>query len=354
MTSASVRVLLLADTHLGFDLPFRPRIERRRRGHDFFANFELALGPAMRGEVDLVVHGGDLLYRSKVPAALVEMAMAPVVRVASLGIPVFMVPGNHERSRIPMQLWGMHPNVHMFDEPKTFARSIAGMRLAISGFPFRRDIREVFHESVERTGYRNAQADVSLLCMHQTVEGARVGPRDYTFRGGSDVVRARDIPAIFPVVLCGHIHRRQVLTHDLAGHPIAAPVVYPGSVERTSFAERGEPKGYMILEVAGSDDGKGRLRQIRFSALPARPMFSLELNTSGRSRTDLAGEIRARVEALDPDAVVRIRFMGSPDADGQLRLTASEIRALAPRTMNVQVTHDWTAPSKHGRPRPDG
>ena len=63
-----IRILLIADTHLGFDLPFRPRIKRRRRGPDFFANFERALKPAISGEVDAIVHGGDVLYRSKVPA----------------------------------------------------------------------------------------------------------------------------------------------------------------------------------------------------------------------------------------------------------------------------------------------
>ena len=68
-----VRILLLADTHLGFDSPPHPRVTRRRRGPDFFANFERALQPARRGEVDLVVHGGDLFFRSKVPAALVGL-----------------------------------------------------------------------------------------------------------------------------------------------------------------------------------------------------------------------------------------------------------------------------------------
>ncbi|MGD9302415.1 MAG: hypothetical protein PVI13_12635 [Desulfobacterales bacterium] len=42
-----IRILFLADTHLGYDFPFRPRIERRRRGPDFFANYERALQPAM-------------------------------------------------------------------------------------------------------------------------------------------------------------------------------------------------------------------------------------------------------------------------------------------------------------------
>jgi exonuclease SbcD len=96
-----IRILFLADTHLGFDFPFRPRIERRRRGPDFFRNFKRALEPAHRGEVDAVIHGGDLLYRSKVPDRLVDMALDPLKEVADRGVEVFLVPGNHERARIP-------------------------------------------------------------------------------------------------------------------------------------------------------------------------------------------------------------------------------------------------------------
>ena len=55
-----IRILLIADTHLGFDLPFRPRIQRRRRGLEFFANFKRALRPALNDEVDAVVHVAGL------------------------------------------------------------------------------------------------------------------------------------------------------------------------------------------------------------------------------------------------------------------------------------------------------
>jgi hypothetical protein len=69
-----MKILLLADTHLGFDMPLRPCLVNRRRGPEFFANTRLALEPAMKGEVDLLVHGGDLLYRIKIPPALVTQA----------------------------------------------------------------------------------------------------------------------------------------------------------------------------------------------------------------------------------------------------------------------------------------
>jgi hypothetical protein len=54
-----IPILLLADTHLGFDLPFRPRIKRRRRGPDFFANFERALMPA-RPMIQLKLHAAGM------------------------------------------------------------------------------------------------------------------------------------------------------------------------------------------------------------------------------------------------------------------------------------------------------
>jgi DNA repair exonuclease SbcCD nuclease subunit len=63
-----MRVLYVSDTRIGFDWPTRPRVVRRRMGDDFLHNFERALEPARTGEVDVVVHGGDLLYRSPVPA----------------------------------------------------------------------------------------------------------------------------------------------------------------------------------------------------------------------------------------------------------------------------------------------
>ena len=58
----SIRILFLSDTHLGIDWPLRPRVKRSRRGDDFWHNYLLALQPAFNKEVDLVIHGGDLLY----------------------------------------------------------------------------------------------------------------------------------------------------------------------------------------------------------------------------------------------------------------------------------------------------
>ncbi|HEX6307527.1 MAG TPA: metallophosphoesterase [Longimicrobiales bacterium] len=336
MPAADLRILFLADSHLGFDLPARPRAARRRRGHDFLANHVAALEPALRGEVDAVVHGGDVFDRPRVHEALAWQALRPLVRVAELGVPVFIVPGNHERARLPHARFAQHPRVHVFDRPRTFVIDARGMRIAFAGFPFeRRDVRTRFPELIERTGWRQHEAALRLLCMHQCAEGATVGPGDFTFTTAADVVRMRDVPASFAAVLSGHIHRHQALTMDLRRRALAVPVLYPGSVERTSLAEIGEPKGYLMVHVAAGGAG-GRARW-EFRPLYARPMLVHDVDVTGMSGRSLDGVVRVAVAGAPPDAVLRIRITGEL-APAHLRvLRTAHVRTFTPDTMNLEI-----------------
>ena len=331
-----VRILLLADTHLGFDLPTRTRIQRRRRGHDFLANYATALTPALAGEVDVVVHGGDVFNRSKVPTSVAWQAFEPLARVAEGGIPVFVVPGNHERGRIPQIRFAQHPRIHLFDRPGTFTVDVRGTRVAIAGFPSERDhVRAKFADLLEATRWHKVDAHAKLLCIHQCVEGATVGPNDYTFTNAADVIRARDLPAGFCAVLSGHIHRHQVLTRDLRGGPIPAPVLYPGSIERTSFAEAEETKGYMTVGV--TCDARDTRLDWQFHPLPARPLVRREIQLDALQNTALETTVRALIDSAPADAVLTIRVVGKPGDDARRVLAAAYLRRLAPATMNIEL-----------------
>jgi len=333
----TIRVLLLADTHLGFDFPLRPRVKRRRRGPDFFANTRTALAPARRGEVDLVVHGGDLLYRSKVSAELVRMALEPLLEVADRGVPVVLVPGNHERSAIPFPLLAAHSHLHVFDRPRTIEIEHSGGRIGLAGFPCeRKGIRQRFGPLFTATGWNPGVYDLSLLCLHQTVEGAIVGPADFTFRSGDDIIPGQRLPNRLAAVLSGHIHRHQVLTRDLGGRGLAAPVFYPGSVERTSAAERDEAKGYLMIDLEGDQRTGGRVVDWVFHQLPARPMVDLDIGAA--NVTDPAQWLRSSFEAMDRDAVVRVRVTRTPDDAMRNALRAASLRDLALLTQTVEVS----------------
>lgn len=333
-----IRILFLADTHLGFDFPFRPRIQRRRRGPEFFANFKRALQPALNGQVDCVVHGGDLLYRSKVPAKLVAMAFEPLKQAADQGIPIYLVPGNHERAAIPHRHLAEHPRIHIFDLPRTYVLQKDNFTLALAGFPFvRHGIRRAFLHHLNQTGRRHIDADVHVLCIHQAIAGATVGPVGYMFRYTPDVIRASDIPAGFSAVLSGHIHRFQVLTKSLGGKKLPAPVFYPGSIERTSFAERSEKKGYLILDFETDGAKAGTLKQWTFHELPVRPMIQLDLNASGMTGIELKSWIKTSMERLRADSIVKLKIRGEISENAMTVLRAANLRSLAPPTMNIST-----------------
>lgn len=300
-----VRAVFVADTHLGFDHPIRAS-SRRRRGEDFFANYA-AVHRAARS-ADLMIHGGDLFTMPSPHQSVLMRAYGELWRTAEAGTPIVITPGNHERSRFPSSLVFSHPDVHVLAEPGTTSLCIRGTRLSISGFPFDRDARSTYPDLLRATRWWERAAEYRFVLAHQAFEGASVGPSDFTFRDGRDVVRRESTPRDFDAVLSGHIHRRQ----SLGGSHV--PVHYPGSTERTSFAERDEVKGYLELTLE-------RGVTVDFVPLPARDMHAVLLD--GVPARDVPTHLAAAAASMAGDAVVNIRARNPVAASVRRVLTAS-------------------------------
>ncbi len=324
-----IRVLLLADTHLGFDLPRHPRSNRRLRGPDFFDCTRAALSPALRGDADLVIHGGDLLYRSKVRAGLVQAALEPLLEVADTGVPVLLVPGNHERGAIPFPLLTGHPHLHILHHTRTQVLKVDKYTIALGGWPYHREAGLRFRKLLAESTLCDTQADLRLLCVHQAFAGARV--EGFRFRADAQTIDARQLPTGIAAVLSGHIHRWQVLEEAPDGSRLAAPLIYPGSVERCSHAEEEEEKLALLLHFLPDAQG-GRLQQITPVPLPARPMLSITLPTDFDRDT-----LIKLLAPLPENSVLRLRVTASPAAEQLKLLSSSYLRELAPY-MNISLS----------------
>ena len=319
-----VKVLFFADSHLGFDFPIRPRISRRRRGWDFFNNYQLILDTAVEEGVDALVHGGDVFFRSKIPMPVIQKTYEPLLPVLERGIHMFIVPGNHERSRLPASPLFRHKNFHLFDRPRSFPMEMNGVDVTWSGFPnIRHNIQQEFPTQLNQIGFGSTPGALSILCMHQSIENALVGVQNYTFRKGADVVGRDQFPDYLDLVLSGHIHRQQVL-RSTSG----TPLIYSGSIERTSFAERLETKGFFILTLS-----KHKI-EWEFRALPARPMYQWTLPSNLLDRHHLMRAIQAEAQELPSDAIFRIRSGAEKQLD---ILKISELRNELPESMNVDL-----------------
>lgn len=333
---ASIRILFLSDTHLGFDLPVKPRTKRRRRGIDFFKNYEIALQPAFSNQVDLVIHGGDLFYRSRIPKLLINMAFEPLIKIAECGIPVFIVAGNHERSFVQQSMFDKHKNIHVFNQLQSIVFKIRNINVQITGFPcIRKNIRNEFGKKIEQINYSfNKIEHIHILCMHQAIEGAQVGIQNYTFRTNHDTIKGVDIPGDFAAILSGHIHRRQVLIHDLNNSQLKSNVYYSGSIERTSFAEKNETKGYLILECEPSNKG-GEIKNHKFVDLPSRPMQELILNVKNPSKKEILNQIIVKTRKLDANSILRLKIIQKDKSAGVDLPKIEEIRRVIPDTINI-------------------
>jgi DNA repair exonuclease SbcCD nuclease subunit len=330
-SNQKIRIRFFADTHLGFDYPIKPRITRRRRGQDFFDNFQRVLDGVAAAKIDLLVHGGDLFFRSRIPPKIVDLAYSALFEFAAKGIPILLVPGNHERSRLPASLYLAHPNIYVYAKAMTYTFEVGDRRVCVSGFPFERgDIKQGFKTILNETGWKAANGDLRILCIHQAVEGAQVGPSNYTFRNGMDVIRLVDIPDAFDAILAGHIHRKQILNRSVT------PVIYPGSTERTSFAEKDEDKGFCDITFQNNENNSWQIEKLDFIRLPSRPMVDLYLDENV-SEDNLIQFLQARVGKIHQDAIVRIRCRGTPDNGLKKRLTSSFLRRVFPTSVNVQL-----------------
>lgn len=264
-----MRLLHVTDTHLGMVRRVRGGPPGWQRSDDHYEALRTALLPALRGEVDAVVHSGDLFNRSRPPARDVVRG-AELLVAAARACPVVVLPGNHDRRGLIRYLPHALPSLHVCDAPARV--EVAGVALGI--VPFFR-AADTWAEAARQV----CAPGVDLLVAHQAFDGARVPGLTFRVDRQRDTIGARHLPPGVRHVLCGHIHPRQV---TVVGE---AEVVQPGSTERTAFSERAQTKGYAIWTLE-------RTVGWRFVDLPARPMVRVD------GAADLAG--------IAPGALVRL------------------------------------------------
>ena len=109
---------------------------------------------ALETEVDLFIHSGDLFNKYYIPRDTLDELIRPLVALSKAGIPILVIPGNHERSAFPFDLFHGLSNVFVFDHPKCVCLHLGGYSVGIAGFPFiREDSKRVFPAVLEETGY---------------------------------------------------------------------------------------------------------------------------------------------------------------------------------------------------------
>jgi DNA repair exonuclease SbcCD nuclease subunit len=253
----------------------------------------------------------------------------PILDLARVGIPVLIIPGNHERSEFPFDLFHGAAGVFVFDRPKSLSFTLDGYSVGVAGFPFiRGDLKRTFLRALKETEYDELRSDFNILVTHQAFDQATVGPTDFTFRAGrQDTVSRHTIPLDFEYVAAGHIHRFQILSHP------AKPglnFVYPGSIQRMSFAEMYEEKGFVEGEALHN-----RI-ETRFIPLPAYDMEIVEIEAAGMTSEEFEEAISSQFWRFSGDLVIRFNLTGGTKVRDYPDIDFKKLRAEMPPVLECQ------------------
>ena len=124
-----------------------------------------------------------------------------------------------------------------------------------------------------------------------------------------------------------HFEQHQILSHPLKP---GLNFVYPGSIQRMSFAERDEDKGFVEGEVLD-----GRI-ETRFIPLPAHEMEIVEIEAAGLSDKDCEDAISSQFWRFDEDLVIRFNLTGGTKAGDYPDIDFQRIRARMPPVLECQ------------------
>ena len=357
-----MKLLHTADIHLGITTfgHVDPETGLNTRILDFKRSFEFLVERGLSEGIDCFLFAGDA-YRTADPTPTQQKVFAECLRpVAEAGLPIVMVVGNHDHpvtfgKASALDIFGhLDGDVHVFDQPESAVIETPAGPLQLLALPW--PIRSKILSKDEHQGkspkalrefiedrYTNfidrhaAELDPSLpavLAGHFSVQGAEMAGSERTsliahepkFTAGDLSVPPIDYAAL------GHIHQYQNRAPEGAGGP---PVIYPSSIERVSFKEWDERKGFVLVDIdaADAETSDEKTTQFAFVETPARPFVALRIDA--REAEDPTEAILDEIEQQDvEDAIVRVRYhieeAQIADVDARrLREALSEAHAVA-------------------------
>ena len=317
-----MRIVHVSDSHLGYtayrrvcddDCAFKGLNQREV---DTYLSFQAFVDRVLELHPDAVLHSGDLFDTVRPSNRALAFALEQLVRLSEAGIPVVIIAGNHSTPRIretgsAFRLFEHLPNV--FPVYKGAYERITIGDLTVHAAPHADG--EAFKSmlpSLTRCG--DTTYEVGML------HAGAVGLKEFRMNEFNEqIVDSCYLRGDLDYIAMGHYHENCDVTANAA---------YSGSIEHFSFAEAGQPKGFLCVDL---EAGKRTLVE-----LPARPMMDLQPIDGRRlDAASLTAEIESRLDRDLDGMIVRLMVRNLPRATYEA-LNFRKIRDLAAGAMHFE------------------
>lgn len=325
-----MKILHCADIHLGSNTYGRidPATGLNTRLLDFQRSFEFMVKRGIEEDIDVFLFCGDA-YRTADPTPTQQRTFAECLKpIADRGIPIVMIVGNHDHpvsfgKASAIDIFGyLSGNVYVFRKPdkRVIPTKSGPLQLIALPWPIRSmilskdehrrktpaEVRE-FIEQVYIDFLQQAVAELdpalpAVLAAHLTVQGAEMSgsertsmiANEPTFTAGQLALPQLDYVAL------GHIHKFQDRNPD--GRP---PVVYSSSIERITFRECDDQKGFVLVDI-DVENGQKKT-SYTFVETPSRAFIPIHVDARNSFHPTETIIQAIRTYPCD-DAVVRVRY----------------------------------------------
>lgn len=288
-----MKLLHLSDFHLGVSFKsVRGRAVSEAINRRILDNINSAFKTALSKGVDLVVIPGDVFnsidssyrYLSKFTDALKVLY--------DHDVPTIVVAGNHEVPRrrgahVPLSIvsdFGYRSFFYrdfLSEEPivvETKAGKVGVIAIPHVHVLSEAKFRERISDLIMKLYGEIRRCDYKILVAHLDVEGAVYSGLDPFSNVYYETVKlppATIHPEYFDYVALGHVHRPQ----SVKGY---ANMYYSGSLERISFGEAYEEKGFYIVDI---EDGRSVVNFFKVNTVPMLVSEEFELDPKNPIRT---------------------------------------------------------------------
>lgn len=240
-----MKILCFADYHLGVRTHGKidPTTGLNTREIQTLGVLDEIVDYAIDNKIPVIIAAGDM-YKNSMPApTLQDEFNKRIVRATQHGIKVLILDGNHDVSKM-----------------ENFVSPLKGFKT----FEIKDVYHTRFHNEVELNGYKfvflptyHTKAEIeeivnntvcdkpTIFIGHMTIKGAMLN--DWLIEDKEVYIDHEifDKPNVVAVVL-GHLHKHQILNKS----PLT---FYTGSTQRIDFNEERQPKGFVILDVDGTN-----------------------------------------------------------------------------------------------------
>ena len=287
MTQNILRIAHLADTHLGFSALTRvcPDTGRNQRAVDIERAFEAAIDHIVEsGDIDLVIHAGDVFHHSRPPMHTLIFFVRQLRRLEAAGIPTIVIGGNHDTPR----LRNVGSVLDLCAVACSTVRFAAGYDW--DRFPLTINNQRVIVTAIPHGAFTNEQPPNAFLAEEDAVNilvahGSYNLELAHDMRGGADEIDEALLDARYAYIALGHWHGHERKKSN---------VWYSGSTERIGLSDLAMTPGYARVTLSGSDAAD--VEQI---ILPARAHEQLPTVWASELTADeIVSEVIRRVERV--------------------------------------------------------